>query len=118
MVLNAEVDELQHYVLGKEQLPSTSEVFSKVRREKSKKIVMLGFSTKNSALNTTKIEIPATITNKKNCSKRIKTKATFSVIFAISLDIQGLFVGNYMKKLQIGKMVDLETKQGEECKQQ
>lgn len=118
MVLNAEVDEVQNYVLGKEQLPSTSEVFSKVRREKSKKIVMLGFSTKNSALNTTKIEIPTTITNKKNCSKRIKTKAIFSVIFAISLDIQGLFVGNYMKNLQIGKMVDSETKQGEECKQQ
>lgn len=79
---------------------------------------MLGFSTKNFALNTTKIEISATITNKKTYSKRIKTKATFCVIFAISLDIQGLLAGNYMKNLQIGKMVDLETKQGEECKHQ
>lgn len=73
-VLNAEVDEVQNYVLGKEQLPSTSEVFSKVRREKSRKIVMLGFSIKNSTLNTTKIEIPATITNKKTATKGLRQK--------------------------------------------
>lgn len=73
-ILNAEVDEVQNYVLGKEQLPSTSEVFSKVRREKSRKIVMLGFSTKNSALNTTKIEILATITNKKIATKGLRQK--------------------------------------------
>lgn len=73
-ILNAEVDEVQNYVLGKEQLPSTSEVFSKVRREKSRKIVMLGFSTKNSALNTTKIEILATITNKKTATKGLRQK--------------------------------------------
>lgn len=74
MVLNAEVDEVQNYVLGKEQLPSTSEVFSKVKREKSRKIVMLGFSTKNSALNTTKIEISITITNKKTTAKGLRQK--------------------------------------------
>lgn len=73
-ILNAEVDEVQNYVLGKEQLPSTSEVFSKVRREKSRKIVMLGFSTKNFALNTTKIEILATITNKKIATKGLRQK--------------------------------------------
>ena len=68
--LNTDSDEVRGWILGKEPLPSTREVFSRVRREESQRIVMMGkshgnASTKNSALNAEATEIAADVTNQK-----------------------------------------------------
>ena len=68
--LNTDSDEVRGWILGKEPLPSTREVFSRVRREESQRIVMMGkshgnASTENSALNAEATEIAADVTNQK-----------------------------------------------------
>ncbi|TXG48737.1 hypothetical protein EZV62_024612 [Acer yangbiense] len=40
--LNVEFDEVRGWIIGRQPLPSISEVFSKVRREESRQSVMLG----------------------------------------------------------------------------
>lgn len=67
MGLNADLDDLRGYILGKEPLPFTREIFSKVKEESRKKVIMrknpVSASTENSTLNSITIETTTAITN-------------------------------------------------------
>lgn len=67
MGLNADLDDLRGYILGKEPLPFTREIFSKVKEESWKKVIMrknpVSASTENSTLNSITIETTTAITN-------------------------------------------------------
>ncbi|KAH7546248.1 hypothetical protein FEM48_Zijuj01G0180200 [Ziziphus jujuba var. spinosa] len=51
--LNNELDEVSGRIIGREVLPSTREVFSKVRREENKRSVMLGKETQEASITET-----------------------------------------------------------------
>ncbi|XP_073126194.1 uncharacterized protein [Henckelia pumila] len=69
--LNAKFDEVRGRIIGRQPLPSMGEVFSEVRREESRRLVMLGKKVSTGAIN---METSALVTCEANASQKRNEK--------------------------------------------
>ena len=110
--LNLDIDEVRGRIIGRQPLPPIREVFSEVRREESRRSVMLGKKTivveiENSALATSTANATRQTSN---IPKWTDEKTRFGVIFTTSLNILVKHVDKFMESQLIGNPRAKETK--------
>ena len=98
--LNVEYDEVRGRIIGRQQLPFIAEVFAEVRREESRRLVMLGKKATLSTVETSTLNVTGYVAGR---NKKGEEKQRIWCDIAIDINTQKKRAGRYMENQQIGR---------------
>ena len=101
--LNMEFDEVRGRIIGRQPLPSIGEVFSEVRREKSRRLVMLAKGISVTLLKTRPLLVVLMLAEL--LQRNLMKSLVFGVITAISHGIHERLAGRSTENQQIGRVL-------------